>query len=128
MTILHAYTFMRVYTDSCFTESLDEYPYLSGLRTDKAYAYIANQFYDGQSYICGWSLRASKEYVSTNNITVKSSDVWNDVNNCTTQLRSQVITFFHQPHVRAFQRAASKRERYGGYRKSGAMLPSIVEL
>mmetsp|Transcript_4827 Transcript_4827/g.7307 ORF Transcript_4827/g.7307 Transcript_4827/m.7307 type:complete len:88 (+) Transcript_4827:484-747(+) len=35
---------MRVNTDSCFTENLDEYPYLPGLTTDKLYAYFENQF------------------------------------------------------------------------------------
>ena len=113
-------TYMRFDTDSCFTETLNEYPYLPGLPADKPYVYAANQFAKERPRFIAGLFELAKDYVALNNITVKNPELWEAVRErkiIYNNFEISNITFFRQPDVMAFQRAVSDSEPFGVFRK-----------
>ncbi len=113
-------SFMRFDTDSCFTMSLPNYPYLPGLPTDDHYAYAANRLArDNPTFLDGL-FKLSNKYVIDNNITVKNPRLRQKskkVNIALNNFEISNITFFRQPEVTAFQRAGTEVEPFGVFRK-----------
>jgi hypothetical protein len=113
-------TYMRFDTDSCFTKTMNEYPYLPGLPADKPYVYAANQFAKERPRFIAGLFELAKDYVALNNITVKNPELWEAVRErkiIYNNFEISNITFFRQPDVMAFQRAVSDSEPFGVFRK-----------